>query len=422
MRPDLDNRHWDKPLNREKRYRHSRSAGRLQGASGRTFVSEGYVLAKELAVKGSGRPIPPGESAITSLATGPECVYGATSGERAHLFVYFTTPHREVVIDVLTFDGHTAVRNALVCQGGYVYAGTAGPDVDDYAGGEVLQIERTYTGDVIQEWGHKDPEVRSLGVPAPGEGVACLIGDAPRNRIYGLTDRTGTLFSVDDDGKIETFGPIDELHRFSPTLMLGPDAKVYGVGTAGTVHRFDPDSGEIARSGMHLPSLAGRGQYSAVGAWAMDPRSGVMYAGDVADGLLSRLDVQTGEIHVLGKPTGCNHVRALAVAPDGRVYGFAGLRDEIGRFFCYTPPTQEGETIRPGEMRDLGVLVSGTERRWYGHEFDCAVAGPDGRIYLGESDRISHLFVYFPPMLPVTATEASRWVAPKKVVKTGSEL
>jgi len=35
---------------------------------------------------------------------------------------------------------------------------------------------------------------------------------------------------------------------------------------------------------------------------------------------------------------------------------------------------------------------------WHGYEFDAACTGEWGEIYLGESDRVSHLFLYFPPV------------------------
>jgi hypothetical protein len=416
MRPDLDNREWPEPYNRSHGRRHGPAGVRLFASARRAFVREGFVMAKALAVRGSGRAIPPGECAITSLAMGRGWVFGATSGTRAHVFAYCTRPAGEVVLPTVTLDQHTAVRNALVHLGGeWLYAGTSAPGRDDYAGGEVLKIERPYAGDVIQEWGGRPVDVHSFGVPVAGEGVACMIGDAKRNRLYGLSDRSGVLFSVDlATGKITPHEPIDPVGRFSPQLILGPDRMVYGCGAAGMILRLDPDAASTAWTGFDLPGLAGRGQYSRVGAWALDRASGKIYAGDVADGVLSSLDVASGEVRVLGKPTGQPHVRALAVAPDGRLYGVAGLPGTMGHLFCHTPAT--------GELRDLGVMVAGTERRWYGYEFDAAVAGPDGRIYFGESDRISHLFVYFPPMLPVTGTEASRWATPPRVRPKGSKL
>jgi hypothetical protein len=394
MRPDLENRKWAAPLHKERRTKPTPLFQRLAAAPGRVLVSEGYVMCKELGIKGSGRPIPPGESAITSLVAAGDWVYGATSGRRAHIFGYFSPPAWEVVADVTVLKGHTGVRHSLVWLNGQgLFAGTSAPGLKEYRGGEILKIGATEVGDVIQEWGIWPPEVKSLGIPVPGEGIACMIGDAKRLRLFGLSDRTGTLFSLDlRSRKMESYGPIDELQRFSPELILGPDGFVYGCGTAGRLLKVNPEQKTIQDSGLALPCLAGRGQYGQVGAWTLDERSGLIYAGDVADGLLSAINVRNGNARVLGKPTAQPHVRALAVAVDGRVYGVAGLRERIGHLFVYDPSI--------GEMRDLGVMTSASDRRWYGYEFDCAAVGQDGRIYFGESERVSHLFVYFPPLGP----------------------
>ena len=395
---DLDNRVWPVPFNRREAFK--KHAYLYQQAACPVFVREGYVLAKELSVRGSDRPIPSDESAITSLARGDGWVYGATSGRRAHVFAYCTRPFHEVVIDMIALKEHTDIRNALAfLPASGLYAGTANPSRDDYPGGEVLRLEPLPgMGDYNQEWGSSNCQAKSLGIPVAGEGVACLIGDPQRNRLYGLSGLTGTVFSVElPGGAIHCHGPIDPMSQFSPQLILGPDGMVYGCGTVGRLMRFDPHTGAVDFTGLVLPSMAGRGQYFRIGAWAMDPVGGLIYAGDQADGVLMAIDVRVPSARLLGKPTAGPHIRALAVASDGRVYGFAGLRDTIGHLFCHDP--------RDGQMRDLGVIVAGTEKRWYGYEFDAAMAGDDGRIYLGESERVSHLFVYFPPLLPATPVE-----------------
>jgi hypothetical protein len=50
-----------------------------------------------------------------------------------------------------------------------------------------------------------------------------------------------------------------------------------------------------------------------------------------------------------------------------------------------------------GDMRDLGILRATLPDEWIGHVFNAILTGPNGEIYLGESDRISRLFTYFPP-------------------------
>ncbi len=51
-----------------------------------------------------------------------------------------------------------------------------------------------------------------------------------------------------------------------------------------------------------------------------------------------------------------------------------------------------------GEFRTLGLLIADRSPHYYwrGYQFDSMTTGPDGTIYLGESERRSHLFLYIP--------------------------
>ena len=72
------------------------------------------------------------------------------------------------------------------------------------------------------------------------------------------------------------------------------------------------------------------------------------------------------------------------------MFGIAGEPGGCAHLFCYNPETRE--------LKDLGVPLATVETPWYGYEFEAAVTGKDGEIYLGEVDRISHLWIYFPPI------------------------
>jgi len=77
---------------------------------------------------------------------------------------------------------------------------------------------------------------------------------------------------------------------------------------------------------------------------------------------------------------------SLTIGKDGCIYGVAGK--SCCHLFRYNP--------KDGELMDLGILYVSAPRSWHGYEFAAMVTGEKGEIYLGESDRISHLFVYFP--------------------------
>jgi hypothetical protein len=389
MRPELDDREWPVPLNLDPRFVGSEAMRDLYQARWEGLVSEGYVMARTLGIRGSGPVIPAGESAITSLCAAGKWVYGATSGRKVHVFAYCALPGSEAVFDLCVLEGCVAAHNSIAWLDGHgLFLGARGADGE----GQVFRIGvSALIGSVIQEWNPPAGEATPIALPVPGEGIACMVGDPLRARLYGLSDRTGTLFCVDPTaGDVRVYGHVDELERFAHVLGWGPDACLYGSGTRGRIWRFCPETQMLQDSGLRLPCMAGRGQYSRLGAWALDTRSGTAYAGDVADGLLSALDLSSGRARPIGKPTAQPHIRALAVVPDGRVYGFAGSPGGIGHLFVYEPDT--------GALRDLGVMASAVDRRWYAYEVDCAVAGPDGRTYFGEAERISHLFVYVPPL------------------------
>ena len=90
------------------------------------------------------------------------------------------------------------------------------------------------------------------------------------------------------------------------------------------------------------------------------------------------------------KATAETRVRALTVGVDGCVYGLSGEPEGMAHLFRYDPEAHD--------LRDLGIPLATVQRHWHGYEFDAACTGKWGEISLGESDRMSHLFIYFPPL------------------------
>ncbi|PYS48197.1 MAG: hypothetical protein DMG13_26060 [Acidobacteria bacterium] len=97
---------------------------------------------------------------------------------------------------------------------------------------------------------------------------------------------------------------------------------------------------------------------------------------------------QANLAHWIVLPNGCK-VRAIATGPGAKVYGYCGADDSIGEIFVLD--------LRGPQARLLGIpQVDSEPRFWTTHRCDCAVMGPQGEVYLGEADRISHLVVYRP--------------------------
>ena len=337
-------------------------------------------------------PIPPGECAITSLTTdGRGHLVGATSGKRSHLFAYFGKAPGDGVYDLAVIEGARAVRRSLVvASDGTILAGIS-EAADGKKGGGLFRIgekPKAYKRSRDVEREHK-----LLPAPVAGECVAAMTIDRNRNVAYGLSSESGTLFSVDvASAQVTRKGEIAAKGGFSHALVTDLRGNVYGAGELGRLFRFNPVTDEIERLPISLPTVAGREYYNRLDSAALDRSTGLIYGGGSADGLIFVLDPEAVTIRSLGKVTAEPRCRAITVGLDGRVYGVSGEPDGMAHLFCYDPDVPE--------LRDLGIPYAHSERAWHGYEFDAACTGPNGEIYLGESDRISHLFIYFPPIKP----------------------
>jgi hypothetical protein len=118
-------------------------------------------------------------------------------------------------------------------------------------------------------------------------------------------------------------------------------------------------------------------------------KQGLIYGGS-SDGYLFSFDPAAQKLVNLGKPRVSRRLRALTVGKDGRVYMIAGERIEPCRLFSFDP--------KGSGFQDLGILAVDRSPyySWRGYQFDAMVTGADGTIYVGESERRSHLFLYIP--------------------------
>jgi hypothetical protein len=359
-----------------------------------TFVSEGTFLCRRLRYNSQYLSLPDGSSAITSMAAAEDgVIYGATSGECVHVFAYNPRPPFDTVALLAKLDGETDCRRAMVWEReGAVLVGTrcTGAPSKGWPGGALYRITgMPFYFDAVQEWPRGFGESEKLCVPVQGEGIAALVIDRARGRVYGLSDKTAVLFSYDlESKKVKKYGSMDPLWHFSENLLLAPSGDVLTTAAGNRLVRFDAITEKITLLDATVPTFPGRSLYARIDSHVWDPRSRVFYIGDKADGLLYTLNPETLETRLIGKPTDRIRVRAMAAAHDGRVFGIAGAEGDIAQMFVYEPGEQQ--------VRNLGIPMATVEERHYGFEFDSAVTGRDGQIYFGESEWTSHLFVYFP--------------------------
>lgn len=353
------------------------------------FVNEGHMVNRLLRVhKSVSEPLPAGECAITSLCCGSNGkIYGATSGTRSHLFYYDPAPYADGICDIGIVEGARNVNKSLVASDEGLLFGGVSEGVS--AGSDGYLFCYNPAQDVMTESSTVHGVIERLLVPVPGEYVAALAIDNRRKVIYGLSRPGSHLFAYDiRRKKVSVKGQIDKEGRFSPVLVIDGAGNLYAAGALGSLFKYDPVSDSLAKLPAVVPALAGRNLYNGLDSAVFNEFDGAIYGGTSADGLLFAFIPETGTIQTLGKPAAENGCPALTVGNNGQVYGICGVKDGMARLFRYNPFSRS--------LDDLGLPLASSEEFWHGYEFSSACTGPFGEIYLGESDRISHLFIYFP--------------------------
>jgi hypothetical protein len=335
--------------------------------------------------------IPSDESAVHALATAPDgTLYGATSGKRSHLFMM--SPVHGYVVPLGFLKGVSAVqRSIVVAQNGDVYIGTS-PD------GHLLKYtpgSRRHEHIRIDE----AVETTDLGAPVAGESIYALAIDRGRGRIFGLTYPNGSFFSYDiGPGKFAVAGKVAERRipgekfenekNIGRAIAVDADGNAYTSGERARLFRFRWNGMILDKLTATAPTVLGREPYNRVDAWAAAP-GGILYGG-TSDGYLFRFDPNQELVQNLGKPLNQYRIRGLVQSQNGKLYGVGGDDDEMARLFSYDPSR--------GAYEMLGMVD--VNRRpyysWQAYVIDAMALGPEGTVYLGQSERKSKLYLYYP--------------------------
>jgi hypothetical protein len=335
--------------------------------------------------------IPNGESGITSLSLAPNGeVFGATSGAKSHLFVI--NPQHGYVVPIGVIPGAQTVSQAVVISAaGNVFLGAA-------PSRHLLEyIPRDL--DTLQIDIGKPLPVVDHGVAIAGESIAALTIDRQHNLIYGLTKPNAHLFRFAiADSKFTDLGivakalPPGEKFEREKTIsrMLTVDAagNVFASGEDAAIYRFVASTGTLEKLAIRVPAVPGREPYTKVDAFLVD-ESGMIYGG-TSDGYLFKLDPEKLTIANLGKPLNQYHIAGLARGSDGKLYGVGGDTSEMARMFSFDP--SDG-------IYDLLGFVD-VDRRpyytWQAYVVGAIVSDQRGTVYLGEDERISKLYLFYP--------------------------
>ena len=330
--------------------------------------------------------IPPDESVIHALAVAPNgAIYGVTSGKRSHLFVLH--PLRGYVQPLGYLKGVASARALAVSDAGEVYIGAADS-------GRLLKYTPPKDEDTRPILVDAALEVEDLGAPVPAEGIQAM--EYSPVLIYGVTRPNGQLFTYDiRASKFAVHGKVAEQdipgEHFEKGKNIGRAIAVDGgagftSGEDGALFRFWP--GGPTRLPVSVPAVPGREPYTRVDAWAKGP-CGQLYGG-TSDGYLFRFHPEKMTVENLGKPLNQYRIRGLVFSRNGKLYGVGGDDDEMARLFSYDPSR--------GVYEILGIID--VNRRpfysWRAYTIGAMAIGRDDAIYLGQAERGSKLYLYYP--------------------------
>ncbi len=340
------------------------------------LVSEGKIKIIPLGKKKVTGSLPPEECAITSLVKDREGrIYIASSGRKSHLLLYDSKrePNYAIHLGVLEKE-ESKINSLVVSSDGSLFGGTELKNGEGYLFSCIPSEEAPL-------------KIEKVAVPIKNEGISALTIDNNLGRIYGLSTKTGTFFIFYlKKGTVELKGPVDKEGIFSEVLVVGPERNVYGGARWGQLFRYDIEKESLISLKSRIPSVRGREMYDKIDSLIFDKEGQSLYGGTFADGMLFQFYPQEEKIISLGKVIAQPRIRCLAFGKNGCLYGVAG--ETCCHLFRYNPEDRD--------LVDLGIPFVSSPRHWYGYEFDAAVSGENGEIFLGQSERISYLFLYFP--------------------------
>jgi len=346
------------------------------------FVSEGSVYCFPLREHLVEPSILRGESAICALlpiAAGN--VYGLTMGKRSHLF-YFHPGFGVADVGVVC-DG-PARGGALVDVGNNVLLGGWWGE----SGGGLFRHDAAgETGQGMEQFRGAKTAIEPLALPKGVGGIAAFAGPTEEGELYALGMPEGTLLKVALTGEVE---PMAQIGGAAPVLVLKDGMHPFGAYAEGRLWEYDTFYTNGLRAlDAEAPCQKGKRYVAGVQSLVVT-EDGAIFGGTSVDGMLFEYNDVQGEVVNLGKPNRQSNIRALVEGRDRRLYGIVEEPGGMAHLFAYHRKKRS--------FTDLGLLGSAFPEYWIGHSFGCMAVGLNGEIFLGETDDISHLFIYYPPI------------------------
>jgi len=376
--------------------------------------------------------IPADNSPIASLLTHSNGkVYGATSGKQSYLFVYDFMTNK--VYPLGKIPGAIGVHNSLVeGDDGLIYIGTGMNELreikltqdmphgrrmiekqlwkdiqdkyGDFDGGKIFMYDPN-TGDDNVYLPEDTAKVKDLGIAVPGNSIYAMDINNAHDKIYGISYPDAVFFEYDIEKQVFTnhrpwlnqmsyAGPERSWRSVPRSIKCLPDGRVFSSGDDGLMIYFDPADQQIHQTNMRIPGeywITQKYEGYPVLEQLLEDKDGSLL-GSSSDGFIFRIEPETEELFVLGKPMVERRVRAMTIGNDRQLYLIGGNKTHVCRMFSYDLSGKKQG------FKDYGVL--GVDRSPYyakiGYQFDAMCTAPDGSIFIGESDRRAKLFFYIP--------------------------
>ena len=359
-------------------------------------VERGHVTMRELGWRGVSKVIPRGECRITGLTMAPSGkVYGVTSGRKSHLFVF--DPHHTNRFTE-TPESHPCDLNVLPCRRARALAFAADGRLVIGAEDRLMVYSPECEKDLVHgllSLQYRPPFPAEMLDLKPTQHVTegfieALVPVGEGALLVGLTSDACTLFVYDPErDRVVQRVRLPESRVCRAIASIG-DAVIASAGPDAELFRFDVGTGRLECTGRRVPAEPGRERYNYADSFAVGS-DGRLYGGS-ADGLMFEINPETMSIRTIGRTIALPRMRTMAALRDGRVFAVAGPPNAIARLACYDPSR--------AHLGVLGILqVAAVPRFWTGYDFESMAVSHDGSIYLGESDDVSHLFLYCPEPL-----------------------
>jgi len=344
------------------------------------FITEGTLALRELGHYGVTPPIPNGESAITALVPGEKQkkIYGATSGKKSHLFYYDPSPAAEHVVDIGVL-GEDAECRLLMKDGSGVIWGIVNPS------GRLFRYSPE--GEFSVLWKYQVNPIEFLDF-ALDEDAACAVLEPGVGKIFALTRKTSALVEIDIEKRTSRKIQAIEGAEKSNAMALDSRGHIFGSAKNGHIFRYSIADERVETLDLQLPSPKGMEFLNALDSTVFDGQK-TIYGGTLL-GTIFSLNTKTLKVIGYGRPISDHRIRALAFGKEGVLYGAAGSPGKNSHLFRWNP--------RTGEVKDLGIPMVHFPKNWVCYDISALAVGPNGEIYIGESERVSYLLIYYPPV------------------------